>query len=80
MKENPEFSKLQVGQFVYLGSHPWNTGDVFGYGIVIAKGKYWWMFKGAGRGALKTGANYTVTGTGTYNVMKDDTRKIIRYA
>jgi hypothetical protein len=78
VKENPFFATLKVGDLVYLGSHPWNTGDVFGHGVCIEKGDCWWHFQGAGD--LRTMAGYKPTPKGTYSVMKWDSRKIIRIA
>jgi hypothetical protein len=78
VKENPSFARLKVGDLVYLGTHPWNTGDVFGHGVCVQKNDDWWLFQGAGD--LRTMTDYTPRRRGTYGVMKWDSRKIIRIA
>jgi len=78
MKKNPMFDVIKVGDLIYLGSHPWNTGDVFGHFTVVEKADFYMLVYACDD--VRSACEYTPTRHANYSVMAHDKRKIIRLA
>jgi hypothetical protein len=77
MKKNPMFDEIEIGNLIYLGSHPWNTGDVFGHGVIVEKDEWGFLLQAID---VRSACEWSPTRRGVYHVMFSDTRKIIRLA
>jgi hypothetical protein len=71
------FDRVGVGDLIYLGSHPWNTGDVFGHCVIVEKGEWDMLVQAID---VRSASGSTTSPRGLYNVSAHDLRKIIRLA
>jgi hypothetical protein len=77
VRVNPMFAQIKVGDLIYLGSHPWNTGDVFGHAVVIRKGELSFEIQAID---VRSASGWAPPRRGRYGVCLTDARKIIRLA
>ena len=71
------FDQIKVGDLIYLGSHPWNTGDVFGHCVVVEKDRHSFLLQAID---VRSATDWAPNPRGLYSVMCHDRRKIIRLA
>jgi len=71
------FDRVKVGDLIYLGSHPWNTGDVFGHGVIVEKDDWGLLVQAID---VRSASGWIPRRRANYMVSYHDIRKIIRLA
>jgi hypothetical protein len=71
------FDRVGVGDLIYLGSHPWNTGDVFGHCVIVEKAEWDMLVQAID---VRSACEWRPPRRSLYNVSAHDSRKIIRLA